>query len=401
MAKAWQWGAAALLWAGLVGCGATYDPVSFVNTTLTKDTTALDDAAIAAEAKGDYQRAEALASEARTHQPNDPYAQLTLARIYERTNRPDLARQFYGALVSQNPQATIVTGSGAQAVPRAIADIARERYAALTGPPPDMTPPAVRAAALGVAQDGYVIERFRALRTLLNDGLISREEYDRRRGANLGALLPYVAPPPAAGLGLPGPSTDEVVSRLRALATMYQHKGISADAMAAERDAILEALMPAHPERRADRPWPIANSMQEAAEVGRVQRLLDAKAITTAEAERERRAAAQSLADSRAAALAAARAAAAQASAPPSPKGDGVWLGTYRSNELATRAWTTLHARYPKQLDSLLPVVEQVTVRKRRYWRLTAGPVKDRKAASALCRVLRRHRQTCQPTVIR
>ncbi len=95
--------------------------------------------------------------------------------------------------------------------------------------------------------------RFKTLQVLLDNGLITRDEFDERRSANLGAVLPYVATPPAANLDLPAPSPSEVVDRMKSLVTAYQAKSISAVQLQTERGIILEALLPGPAAKRARR----------------------------------------------------------------------------------------------------------------------------------------------------
>jgi len=88
-------------------------------------------------------------------------------------------------------------------------------------------------------------QRFLALKTLTEAGAISPDEAEDRRNANLGALLPYDQPPPAAGLDQPLPLA-EMTGRLGQLARQ--------PGAAAERDLLLDRLLPQAPRRRAALP---------------------------------------------------------------------------------------------------------------------------------------------------
>src|SRR5579859_5395976 len=116
------------------------------------------------------------------------------------------------------------------------------------------------AADRARAADDNVAIRFQTLRVLLDEGLITRDEYGTRRGANLGALLRYSVTPPARDLTRPAPPPKTLVMRLRYLAGAYAEHSISASEQAAERTVILDGLLPSPVLRRADPPPPPAAS---------------------------------------------------------------------------------------------------------------------------------------------
>ncbi len=417
MALARRWVAVALCVAGLSACGATYnDSDRFWNDAFFWNQGKTSAAAMAALSKGDFVQAESLGNDAMRQNPKDPYALLALAVVYENTARPDLARQYFQVLASMNPQATALIGVGPKAERRTIADIARLHLAALGATPPAANtdsmaqpallkvppPPAVSEAELGANDDTNIILRFQTLRRLLDDGLITRDEYNRRRGANLGALLPYTAPAPADGLGRPAPAPDQVVQRLRFLAEAYRQRGMTADEQAAERAIILDALLPAVVARRADPPPPLTDQLQVAAVVGRMEKLRAANVITEGEENREKAAAFRDLQMHQAAAEASARSAAGLAPPPlAAPTGPGIRLAAYRTEDRARRAWAGLRRAFSADLADLQPVVSKVHLRRHRVaYRLSAGPLPNRRAAFDLCRRLRHYGHACEVTVL-
>ncbi|MFD2233953.1 SPOR domain-containing protein, partial [Phaeospirillum tilakii] len=113
--------------------------------------------------------------------------------------------------------------------------------------PPAAAPAAAAAPTLtldippGLAADPAA-QRFAALRALAEAGAVGADDAETRRNANLGALLPYDQPPPAAGLDQPAP-VAEMAARLAQLAG--QPGGIG------ERDLLLDRLLPAAPRQRA------------------------------------------------------------------------------------------------------------------------------------------------------
>ncbi|MTJ81514.1 MAG: hypothetical protein F8N37_10900 [Telmatospirillum sp.] len=263
--------------------------------------------------------------------------------------------------------------------------------------------PGAELGDLNNPEDQAIITRFQTLQRLLDAGLITREEYNRRRGANLGALLRYSAPAPAADLGRPAPSPQQIIDRLRYLAQAYAEKGISANEQMAERSIILDALLPAVPTRRADPPHPLTDQLQAAAEAGRLERLVLAKVISAAEQTREKDEVFRQVQVAQSTAETAARMAAGTMPMPPAaaPSGPGVRLGTYKTENQARLAWASLQLTHSSELAGLQPEIKRISVRRRGVsYALNAGPVADRKAAASLCRVLKSRRQFCQPTVI-
>ncbi|EME68448.1 hypothetical protein H261_18350 [Paramagnetospirillum caucaseum] len=87
-------------------------------------------------------------------------------------------------------------------------------------------------------------QRFLLLRQLAEAGLVSPEEAGTRRNANLGALLPYSAPPPAAGLGRTVALRD-IADRLSRLSVPAANMPPSV--RQAERDFLMDSLLPAEP----------------------------------------------------------------------------------------------------------------------------------------------------------
>lgn len=398
-----RWAAAGLIVLAVAGCGAVFDPGGFRGQldAATGGTSATD-SAMAALNKGEYGRAEQLATTAVRFNPQDPYASYVLAEVYLNTGRPELARKQYESLVSLDAQQTVVQGTGDAAKRVTLASIARARLAQLNPPPPTQMaganePPLVAIDDQGAGAEGAIIRRFRTLQRLLDQGLITRDEFDQRRAANLGAILPYLASPPARDLDLPAPAPSEVVDRMKALVAAYQGRSISAAQLQTERGIILDSLLPPATARRADAPPAITGAVQAAEVVGRLTRYREVGIISTDEENKARKKVMDALG-----AYEAKVAADQKAAAGGKPVGEGVRLGTYGSEERAMQGWAALQKQFPDQLGSLQPVVEQVKLRRGgSVWRLNAGPVADRRAALAICRAINHRRQTCAPTVLK
>lgn len=107
--------------------------------------------------------------------------------------------------------------------------------------------PEVRLDVPSVIAADPEAQRFLLLRQLVEAGLVAPEEAGTRRNANIGALLPYSAPPPASGLGRPAALRD-IADRLSRLSVPAG--GMPASVRQAERDFLMDTLLPAEPTLR-------------------------------------------------------------------------------------------------------------------------------------------------------
>lgn len=250
--------------------------------------------------------------------------------------------------------------------------------------------------------DDNIATRFQTMKLLLEDGLITSEEYNTRRGTNLGALLRYSMVPGGRDLTRVPPPPAQVLARLRYLASAYVERSISAAEQSAERAVILDGVLPAHPARREEPPPPIRDTLQLAAEVGRVERLKIEGVITEKEAAAEK-AKVMAMMD---AALAAEEAAARLAAGTPvavTPLGGlsgvGVALSTHSSEAQAKRIWAGLQKVYPDELGLLQMQLRKIARPHRpSNWRITAGPLAGVEAAKTLCKTLQRRGVSCETT---
>lgn len=347
---------------------------------------------LAALARSDYPEAERQAVAALRERPDDAYAMLALARTYEQTGRPDLARQYYQTIRALDPPGSAMIGSDR---PQPLAAVAQAGLDRLAGPAVG-EPLAERPAA----SPANAARRFAVLRDLVERGLVTPDEFAVRRTANLGALLPYSERPPALGLDWPPPGAEAVAGRLRALAAGLEGRSLTAAEHAAERRTILDALLPAQPPLRRQAPAGPLDPAALAAHLARLQELRGAGLIGAEEQARERAAA------ERLVATAETRAAPRPLTAAPPAKpaaavakagGVAVHLGSLRSEPAARRGWSDLRQRFPELLGRLDPAFSRVEVAgKGTFWRITAGPL-EAAAAQRLCDALKQRRQYCQP----
>jgi hypothetical protein len=166
---------------------------------------------------------------------------------------------------------------------------------AMEPPPPMPVPPPAEAmpfpagrlspeqAEVLLAGDPMA-QRFLAVKQLAGRGLVPLPEAAERKDTNLGALLPLTAPqPPAAGLERPLPPLADIVARFDGLYT-GANRGTTAT-RAAERDFLLDALLPKAPASRQPYSPPDIASARKLQD--RLGRLDDAGLITPDERARE------------------------------------------------------------------------------------------------------------------
>lgn len=437
----------------LAGCQALIDPMGTQHTVegVVHDEAA--DRALAAVTRGDYPAAERQALTALRYNPRDPIALLSAGLAYQGMGRHDLARQYYEVIITTNvPGSIMAPGDGGVVMPRSVVDIARANMAAIdkmtgrhvprsaaesgrapgasiVGAPPlpfgeavlpgdgarpqtAMGPMRPLAEASSSAE-GNAVGRFRILRRLLDEGLITPDEYRARRAANTGALLPYTGQPPATGLDRPLPADDALSARLRALAQNLEGRAITVAEHAAERTAILDALLPDKPRKTEIPPLPPRDLLEAGQAIGRVERLLAAGLVNADEARKEKAAIDQRYAAAMSAqvvdgsvtglrpagSVPTPSPAPAASSAPAPAKGTGKWgvsLASAATEDEARTLWDAIKRKFPEELGK-----HDATFRAGAdggKWRVLVGPLTSKTAAAKLCKTLKLHRQSCDAT---
>ena len=436
--------AAALLVAGLGGCGGFEEGSvfarSFWSDNVFQGRSIDTELGLAAMAKGDYSLAEGYFAKALKRNPRDVRALLGLGIIYQKTGQTTKAREMYEAIIAIRPDRSerMVVWSNFEARP--VSEIAsvnlalmasggvtrgmehgaagtdtpftraasQGRAAAPAGVPtsPAMfgrmargaPSPGSTSAAVPMFSDAEsnIDSRFNTLVTLRDQGLITQEEFDARRQANIGALLPLTAPPPAAGLDRPVPSGEQISGRLRAIGRALELRALTIGQHTAERSMILDALMPAAPVVVANPGVPPQGLMEAADAVRRLEQLNAAGLITTDEYARERSAIERAMQPEPAVAAAPTPAPASEAAASTGPQ-PAVHLASYRSRKDADRGWAQLRRAHRSLLGQFRHEITKVNLgRKGTYYRLKVGPVESAAAASDLCRKLKKRRQFCE-----
>jgi tetratricopeptide (TPR) repeat protein len=390
--------------------------------------------------RGDYPNAERYALAALRRNPKNPYALYAAGMIYQATGRYDLARQYYDVILANRPQITMTVLADGMPQVRTLVDVAQAnmavidkitgrsipRTAAQAGRMSDMTsqfePQLPMSAGRGMISaepldgggvgsmgaEAAVINRFRILKRLLDEGLITPDEYTRRRSTNIGALTPISAKlTPAQGLQRPGPTDVQVLDRLRELSKALESRAISPSEHSAERLVILDALLPAEP-RKVDMPvLPPKDVMEAATAVGRVERLRASGLVSAEEAKREKDAVERVLDSQLAKVPLSGTATGLRQGVAPSngngakdgANGVGVTLATVKTEDDARATWEKIKGKYPEELGAMNASMRKVDMGEKGIrWKVVAGPLKSKDEARKLCKVLKLYRQACDPT---
>lgn len=452
--------------AGLGACGSLagghwFDNEFWASSPLKENTEA--ELGLAELAKGNHIVAQSHFQKALKGNPQDVQALLGQGILYHNTGQITKAREMYEAVLAIRPKASEQMVVWNSITTRPISEIASVNLALLesggvltsmgqppVGPPingiqpppalpsgPSMNvavvPPATGASGGSVMMnravakpaagsssamaaaplmpkfadgDANIIGRFKTIRTLRDQGLITPDEYATRRRANVGALLPLTSPPPAAGLDRPVPTTEQISGRLRAIGRALEMRAMSVSQHAAERTMILDALMPAAPVRVANPGAPPQGLMEAADTVRRLEQLKEAAIISSDEYAKERGAVERAMQPkpmlSKTPTASGQHAANAEPSAKTSAKTGGpktaVHLASYRTRKAADRGWAQLRRAYKNVLGPLEPSIAKVNLGpgKGIYYRLKAGPLDGRTAASDICRKLKARHQYCE-----
>ena len=450
---------------GLGACGALSESQIFTDTFWAGSPIKKNDEAelgIAELAKGNFVTAESHFLKALQANPKDVDALLGAGILYQNTGQITKSRQMYEAVLALRPEESqqfvvwnnLSTRPASQIasvnlslldsgeIPSAVrlgqapagfpgaptmvsaSPTGRPAAAPSFGAPPPAAAPAMQpqqaSATPGPGQmmatvdsfsgaDQNVISRFTTMRALRDQGLVTPQEYATRRQANVGSLLPLTSPPSSAGLDRPVPTTEQISGRLRAIGRALELRAISVSQHAAERNMILDALMPAAPVRLVN-PAPPPQGLMEAADmVRRLEQLRDGGYITSDEYTRER-AAIEKAMQPEAPKMASAQAGPTKLGdkekmekeeAKPKGPQPGVHLASYRSVKQAEDGWKLIQRRHRTVLKDMDHEVAKVDLGKKgTYYRLKAGPLKSSGEAKKICADLKKRRQFCEPSTV-
>ena len=254
------------------------------------------------------------------------------------------------------------------------------------------------------AEDKNIIERFETLKKLMNEGLITKPEYNARRTANLGALLYLTQQPPSAGLQRSVPSAAQITQRLNAIRRALEMRAITVRQHGAERNTIVEGVLPVSPRVKAS-PRPAPKGLLASADaIRRIEMLEERGIVTDAEAMAEKAAIekvvypSQPKPTSKPAATAPTDTASKSASILSGPQ-PAVHIASFRSRKAADRGWAQLRRAHRSILANLKPEIARVNLGRGKgvFYRLVVGPLKNDADVKRVCRQLKSRRQYCEP----
>ena len=290
--------------------------------------------ATVAYSQGDFKTAEAHVSRALTNNPRHPQALMVGALVYEELGRPNRARQYYEDLMIVGGDETSILGS-MDGKTHKMSDIAAQRLRLLNMNQTKMIiedkdgnkvfniseeasadqgksaleealfiREQTRAAnnkavseadvkaveVLFTPEEQNTISRFLILKELAENDMVTKEEFLNGRMANVGGLLPLTHTPPAAGVINPVPSPDLILERIKALKEAVASRAITPREFSAERDLIIEAILPPHPRQRLKKKAPSTNILDAAKDIRKLEVIYDLNLITSKEKDKEQKA---------------------------------------------------------------------------------------------------------------
>ncbi len=295
--------------------------------------------AVVAYTQGHFDEADDHIREALHDNKKNEIAMLVGALVSEKTNRPNRARQFYEDILLYNGNELSVLGATTPE-PQKITEIARKRLRQLNlsqnkliiedsagnkvfnisneasvkngtkameealfirqkhiGQKSAAEAKADRNAIDVLFDDGEknTISRFIILKELAENDLITKDEFLRARQANIGGLLPLTKNPPSSQVVKPVPTAGIIIDRINALKSAVEDRAISAKEFSAERNLIIEAVLPPHPSQRLKKKAPAKDIINAAKDLRKLEVIYDLNLITSDEKEQEKKAIEQSL----------------------------------------------------------------------------------------------------------
>lgn len=288
--------------------------------------------ATVAYSQGDFPTAEKHILKSLEQNPQQTQALLVGALMSEKTGRLNRARQYYEELIVTNTPETSLLGND-QMLPEKMTDIAKRRLRLLDvkqsqlvieNPDGDKifniskeAGQTQRRSAIEEAlfrreqqkiaenqpssaeelkaveilfndDEQNIISRFLILKELAEKDLITKQEFLQARMTNVGGLLPLTHKPGAAGIEKSVPSPDVVIERIKVLKDAVESRAITPHEFSAERDLIIEALLPPTPRQRMRPKAPSRDVMGAAKDLRKLEILDELGLITNNEKIKEK-----------------------------------------------------------------------------------------------------------------
>ncbi len=314
-------------------------PETYKMLTFNDDGVAEANLAVVAFSSGNLDEADKHVLESLHDNKKNANALLVGALLSEKTGRPNRARQYYEEILLYNGNDVSMLGAlGSE--PEKITDIARRRLRTLnlsqnqlivedkdgtkvfnvsdeasvqngmtaleealflrektqTGKT-QAEAEADRKAVEILFDDGEMntVSRFIILKELAENDMITKEEFLRARQANIGGLLPLTHRPPAASSVKAVPTAAVIVDRINALKSAVEDRAITPKEFSAERNLIIEAVLPTQPTTRLKNKAPAKDILSAAKDLRKLEVIYDLNLITSSEKEKEQKAIEKSL----------------------------------------------------------------------------------------------------------
>lgn len=284
-----------------------------------------------AYSQGNFIEAEEHVQMSLRQNPKNAQALIVGALTAEKVGRPNLARQYYEELMLSAGNQTTVLGTD-DMLPQKMTDVAAKRLrlinmnqtklviedangtkifsiseeaAARQGKSAleealfireqknaaenlAVTEANVKAVeVLFTPQEQNIVSRFLIMKELAENDLITKEEFLKARQSNIGGLLPLINPPAGITTDKPVPSPDVIIERINALKTATEDRAITPREFSAERNLIVEAILPPNPRQRLKPQAPAKNILDAAKNIRKLEVIYDLGLITAKEKEKE------------------------------------------------------------------------------------------------------------------
>ena len=136
-------------------------------------------------------------------------------------------------------------------------------------------------------QEQNIISRFLIMKELAENDMITKEEFLKARQSNIGGLLPLTNAPAGSTTDKPVPSPDLILERINALKTATEDRAITPREFSAERNLIIEAILPPNPRQRLKTQAPAKNILDAAKNLRKLEVIYDLGLVTANEKSKE------------------------------------------------------------------------------------------------------------------
>ena len=283
--------------------------------------------ATVAYSQGKFEDAENHVIQALRLNPRQPQALMVGALVYEQMGRLNRARQYYEDLIIVGGEETSILGTDS-GKPESMAEIARRRLRRLNMMQSEfMIEDKDGAMVFNISQEASarqgksamdealfvrqqkmiaenkadtaadmkavevlfsdeeknIISRFLILNELAENDMITQQEFLAGRAANIGGLLPLTNKAPAFGIDKPVPSSDLIIERINSLRSAVEARAITPQEFSAERDLIVEAILPPKPKLRMQNKAPSKDILSAAKDLRKLEVISQLNLITDKE----------------------------------------------------------------------------------------------------------------------